>query len=76
MWNYMAGKNEQKKTPMTNITINIPEIYDKNIKMLKKLKIIPSRSEAIRLALKEFLQREYSTNLELLGFFEEEEKQE
>jgi len=72
----MAGKNEKKRTPMTNITINIPEIYDKNIQMLKKLKIIPSRSEAIRLALKEFLQREYSTNLELLGFFEEEEKQE
>ena len=44
--------------------------------MLKKLKIIPRRSEAIRLALKEFLQREYITNLELLGFFEEEEKQE
>lgn len=64
---------KKPKTPMSNITINIPELYDKNIQYLKKLGIIPSRSEAIRLALKEFLQQEYSTNLELLHFFEEGE---
>jgi len=63
-----------KKTQMANITINIPKIYDRNIEKLKKLKIVPSRSEAVRLALKEFLQREYSRNLEILGFFQEEEE--
>ena len=59
------------KTPMTNITINYPDNYEKNIQKLIKLGIIPSRSEGVRLALKEFLQKEYSTNLELLGFFGE-----
>ncbi len=63
--------SEKKRTPMKNITINIPENYDKNIQKLIKLKLMPSRSEAIRTALREFLHKEYE-NLELLGFFEEE----
>ena len=60
------------KTPMKNITINIPELYDKNIWKLIKMKLLPSRSEAIRIALREFLQKEYDSNLMLLGFFETE----
>jgi len=63
-------KNNQTKPKMRNITINIPEIYDENIKKLIKMKLIPSRSEAIRVALREFLHNEYE-NLKLLGFFEE-----
>ena len=55
---------------MTNITINIPEIYDDNIKKLIELKIVPSRSEAIRTALREFIHNEYE-NLKLLGYFDE-----
>jgi len=62
-------KNKQK-TKMTNITINIPEIYDENIKKLIQMKIIPSRSEAIRTALREFIHSEYE-NLKLLGYFDE-----
>ena len=58
------------KTPMKNITINLPELYDVNIQKLIAMKIIPSRSEAIRTALREFLHEEYK-NLEMLGFFEE-----
>ena len=54
---------------MKNITINIPEIYDKNIQKLIKAKVVPSRSEAIRTALREFFQNEYK-NMQLLGFFE------
>ena len=61
---------ESKRTPMKNITINIPELYDQNIQKLIKMKILPSRSEAIRIALREFLQKEYNSNLILLGFFE------
>lgn len=53
---------------MKNISINIPEIYDENIQKLIKMKVVPSRSEAIRIALREFLHREYN-NLKLLGFF-------
>ena len=53
---------------MKNITINIPEIYDENIQKLIKEKIVPSRSECIRIALREFLHQEYK-NLKLLGFF-------
>ena len=64
---------KQKKSPMKNITINIPELYDKNIQKLIKMKLLPSRSEAIRTALREFLHREYR-NLEILGFFDVEEQ--
>jgi len=64
--------SEKKKTKpkMVNITINLPEIYDQNIQKLIKMKLVPSRSEAIRIALREFLHNEYK-NLKLLGFFEE-----
>ena len=65
-------KNEKEKISMKNITINIPELYDKKIQWLIERKLIPSRSEAIRTALREFLHNEYNNNLDLLGFFEEE----
>ena len=68
-------KKSSDKSPMKNITINIPEIYDENIQKLIKMKRMPSRSEAIRTALREFLYREYE-NLELLGFFKKEEEPE
>jgi Arc/MetJ-type ribon-helix-helix transcriptional regulator len=66
-------EHNKKKIPMKNITINIPNIYDKKIQWLIKRKLIPSRSEAIRTALREYLHNEYDTNLDLLGYFEEEE---
>ncbi|MFX1395220.1 MAG: ribbon-helix-helix domain-containing protein [Promethearchaeota archaeon] len=62
------NKKKNKKTPMKNITINIPDIYDQNIQWLISKKLIASRSEAIRTALREFLQTEYGKNLELLGY--------
>ena len=55
---------------MQNITINIPDIYDANIQKLIKMKVVPSRSEAIRTALREFFRTEFE-NLQLLGFFDE-----
>jgi len=61
--------NKKPKPKMVNITINLPEIYDQNIQKLIKMKLVPSRSEAIRVALREFLHNEYN-NLKLLGFFE------
>jgi len=66
-------KDKKKKIPMKNITINLPHQYDKKIQWLIRNKLIASRSEAIRTALREFLQKEYNTNLEILGFFEKEE---
>lgn len=62
--------SEKKKTKkrMVNITINIPDIYDKNLKKLIKNKIIPNRSEGVRNALRDFFKMEH-INLELLGFF-------
>ncbi len=70
----MKDRKEEKK-PMKNITINIPDIYDKNIQYLISKKLISSRSEAIRTALREFLQAEYGTNLELLSFHQIDEKE-
>ena len=64
-------KNTTKKKPkMQNITINIPEIYDDNIQKLIKMKITASRSEAIRIAIREFLLSEFE-NLKLLGYFKQ-----
>jgi len=53
---------------MKNITINIPTTYDEGIQKLIAMKLIASRSEAIRIALREFLNREFGENLELLGY--------
>ena len=73
--NFMKdNKKGKSKSPMKNITINIPDWYDKNIKFLMAKKIVASRSDAVRRALKEFLDREYGSNLDLLGFFDVEEE--
>jgi len=66
----MGSEKKKTKPKMINITINLPQIYDQNIQKLIKMKVVPSRSEAIRIALREFLHNEYK-NLKLLGFFEE-----
>ena len=55
---------------MANITINIPELYDENIQKLKEMKVVKSRSDLVRTAIGEFLQEEYNTNLDLLGYFD------
>lgn len=52
---------------MKNITINIPEAYDVQIQKLIRAKIVPSRSEAIRIALREFLHSEFKFFTEILG---------
>ena len=70
----MKYENKEKKRHiMKNITINIPNIYEDNIQKLISMKLTASRSEAIRTALREFLNREYDKNLELLGYFEKKE---
>ncbi len=63
----MPNNKKEKKPKMRNITINIPEIYDENIQKLIKMKITASRSEAIRIAIREFLNTE-NDNLKLLGY--------
>ncbi|MBA7480930.1 hypothetical protein ES705_05825 [subsurface metagenome] len=68
----MPNNKKEKKPKMQNITINIPEIYDENIQKLIKMKITASRSEAIRIAIREFLHTEYD-NLKLLGYFDQVE---
>ena len=65
----LPNPEKEKKPPMQNITINIPDIYDTNIQKLIKLKIVPSRSEAIRMALREFFKNEYQ-NMKILGYFD------
>lgn len=65
----MGREKKKKKSNLKNITINIPNIYDKGIQKLIKMKLVASRSEAIRLAVKSFLQNEYN-NLQILGYFD------
>jgi len=51
---------------MKNITINIPDIYNTKLLELIELKLIPNRSEGIRIALREFFYKEFNF-LEVLG---------
>ena len=53
---------------MKNITIYIPDNYDKNIQKLIEMKFVPNRSEVIRTAIREFLQKEFNSNLIILDF--------
>ena len=57
-----------RKKHLVNISLNYPNLYDECIKDLVFLGIYPSRSEAIRTAIRQFLQVQYK-ELELLGFF-------
>ncbi len=54
------------KQKMRNITIALPEIYVKNLHKLQDKGIIPSRSEGLRYAMREFLKKE-GLNVALLG---------
>jgi antitoxin ParD1/3/4 len=47
-----------ERQKMKNITIALPEIYVDNIEKLQEMGMVPSRSEAIRLAIREFLKKE------------------
>ncbi len=61
-----------ERQKMKNITIALPEIYVKNIEKIQKIGLVPSRSEAIRLAIREFLKKEIHT-CQLLGYNVKEE---
>ncbi len=58
-------KNEDTK--LQNITIALPEIYCDNLKKLQEMGIINSRSDGIRRAIQEFLDKELE-NIKLLDF--------
>lgn len=51
--------------PMKNITINLPDDFVRTLKEFENAKIVPSRSEAVRLALRDFLREEVSLLLTL-----------
>lgn len=53
---------------MKLITIYIPDNYEKNIQKLIEMNVVPNRSEVVRTAIREFLQREYNSNLRILNF--------
>lgn len=59
-------ENEHKA--LQNITIALPEIYCDNLLKLQEMGVISSRSDGIRKAISEFLNREISENLKLLDF--------
>ncbi|MBD3353267.1 MAG: CopG family transcriptional regulator [Candidatus Lokiarchaeota archaeon] len=59
------------KPKLQNITISIPEIYCNNLEKLQQIGIISNRSEGIRIAVREFLEKELK-NAELFGIKIEE----
>jgi len=56
-----------ERRKMRNVTIALPEIYVRNIEKLKDVGLVPSRSEAIRFAIRQFLKKEVRT-CQLLEF--------
>ncbi|MHA1109464.1 MAG: ribbon-helix-helix protein, CopG family [Promethearchaeota archaeon] len=65
-------KNDEG-SKLQNITIALPEIYCDNLRKLQEMGIISSRSDGIRRAISEFLNKEIE-NLELLGIEITEDK--
>jgi Arc/MetJ-type ribon-helix-helix transcriptional regulator len=56
----MAEKKQGEKTSkLVNVTINLPQVYLWNIDKLREHGLFNSRSEVIRAAIKEFLDREF-----------------
>jgi Arc/MetJ-type ribon-helix-helix transcriptional regulator len=60
---------------LVNITINLPEIFLQKIDDLVVAKLFHSRSEALRLAIKEFLTREIAFGAGLATPLFEEDSQ-
>lgn len=56
------------KSALKNITINIPDLYCEVIDKLVKLKLVASRSESVRIALREHLHKIYKEKEILEGF--------
>jgi len=71
----MSETTKPEKERMFNISINIPENYDYNIWKLIKMKRFPSKSEVIRTAIREFINREFEGTLELFNFFNYSKKE-
>ena len=65
----MRLDNGEKKPPMQNVTLNIPDIYERDLKILKDKGLISSKSEGVREAIREFLQEQIE-NLETLRYGE------
>lgn len=63
----MGREKKKKMSDLKNITINIPDIYDENIQKLIKMKLVASRSDCIRIAIREYFNKKYD-NLQILGF--------
>ena len=62
-----------EKKRMENITICLPEIMIENLEKLREIGIVNSRSEAIRTAIREFLEKETET-MKLLNYIPEVSK--
>lgn len=59
--------SEIEKIKLQNVTIALPEIYIDNLEKLIDMGLISSRSEGIRIAIQEFLEKELE-NVKLLGY--------
>ncbi|MBN2155916.1 MAG: hypothetical protein JW776_07725 [Candidatus Lokiarchaeota archaeon] len=58
---------KEEDAKLQNITIALPEIYCTNLAKLQEMGIISSRSDGIRKAIEEFLEKELQ-NIKLLDF--------
>lgn len=55
------------KRKLKNITISVPEIFIENLQKLQDIGLISNRSDGIRIAVREFLEKELE-NAELFGY--------
>ena len=69
----MVTVKNNEVSKLQNITIALPEIYCDNLRKLQEMGIISSRSDGIRRAISDFLNKEID-NLELLGIEITEDK--
>ena len=54
----MSFPTKRKERTMRNVTLNVPDCFCNALEKLLTLGVYPSRSEAIRVALKQFIDKE------------------
>ena len=65
----IKGEPDRKKH-LINVSLNYPNFYDECIKDMIAVGLYPSRSEAVRTAVRQFLYKEYE-ELDFLGYFKQ-----
>ena len=67
IWGKKVERQLKSKPKLQNVTISVPEIYIENLAKLQDIGLINSRSDGIRISIREFLEKEIE-HIDLFGY--------